>query len=81
MTRVTGSDCAVVCNIINTERERERERERENTRHCHSARGIRWRLQVARNFWGKTRRLPDDVLSSVKKNRAPGTGRRKRRRE
>ena len=34
------------------------------TRHCHSARGVisldrRWRLQVARSFWSKIRRLLD----------------------
>ena len=33
MTRMTGPDCAVMCNLISTEREREREREKER-REC-----------------------------------------------
>ena len=32
MTRMTRPDCAVMCNLINTERERERERERQTDR-------------------------------------------------
>ena len=32
MTRMARPDCAVMCNLINTQRERERERERETDR-------------------------------------------------
>ena len=41
--KMTGPDCAVICNLIDTERERERERSREQ------GRGREWELEWIRD--------------------------------